>query len=445
MNIVILGAGVVGTHIAEILAMRNYDVTVVDHDAKLIARIQSRVDVQCVIGNILNHEVLMNAEVDKADLLLCVTDNDEANIVASTLSKSLGASKVITRICNKNLLEEWGNVYESLFQIDLVLDPEQLSAEEIAKRIGTAGFYVLKSLQHSNLAFKEWTISKASPYINLPLRELEGFEDIVIPVIFRNNEVLMPSGNDILQPKDRFIMVGDIDSISSISVKLKSEKSPTRNIMIYGGTSIGYALAKTLENTRLSVKLVEDNEDVCKKLSEILNTTLILNDTCLDEEFLLQQNIGDIDLFVAVTFDEEDNLIASLMAKELGAKETIVLSERQEYVDIMKRLGVDTTISPRLIMANKLLQFLDPGPLKPLIILQENIAEVVEVSIAESSILVGVSVMAASFPKGMVLAALIRDGKTVVPRGDLIFHAGDSVIICTLNQHLNYIKKTFQE
>jgi len=133
------------------------------------------------------------------------------------------------------------------------------------------------------------------------------------------------------------------------------------------------------------------------------------------------------------------------MAKELGAKETIVLSERQEYVDIMKRLGVDTTISPRLIMANKLLQFLDPGPLKPLIILQENLAEVVEVSIAESSILVGVSVMKAAFPKGMVLAALIRNGKTVVPRGDMIFHAGDVVIICTLNQHLHYIKKTFQE
>lgn len=443
MNIILLGAEVLGTHIAQILSNRHHDVTVVDPDIKKIEKIESRVDVQCVIGDFLSAETLQNAGCAEADLLISISNLDTENIIAASFAKKLGTKKVIAKIGNRILLDGWKKYYPSLFNIDLVLSPEQLSAHDIAKRIGTAGFFVPQSLSHSNVALQEWTIDEKSPLLKTPLKDIADLEGIIIPAIFRKNEILIPSGIDELEPKDQLFMVGAIDDIHEISKKLQAETSNNRTVFIFGGGEIGFALAKILENTRLTVKLADQNESTCKFLSTQLNKTLIFYGSCLEEDFLLQQNIQNVDIFIAVGDDEEDNLMASLIAKKLGVKSTIVLSDRPEYIEIMKQLGIDTITTPRLTTANALFQFMDSGPLKTLIILQENVAEAIEISVSEESPLISKTISESQFPKGMIIASIIRQGKVIVPRGDLQFFENDTVIIFTFIDHLPLIQKLF--
>jgi len=325
----------------------------------------------------------------------------------------------------------------------MVLSPEHLTAIEVAKRIGTAGFYVPESLSHSNIALQEWTISGDSPFLNRKLRDLSEFEHIIIPAIFRGNEVLIPSGEDRLEAKDRFFMVSSREDIQKVASKLESTTDNSRVVMIFGGGRVGFGLAKILEKTRNQVKLVEPDPALCKTLSEKLDRTLVIQGTCLEEEFLLESHIEKVDFFISVTEDEEKNLLAALLAKVLGASEATVLSDRQEFSGIMKHLGVDMTVSPRLITANAVMQLLDPGPLRTLIILQEKVAEVLQVEIGPNAKIVGVPLAQAKLPREMIVAAIVRKGEVLVPRGNLGMCIGDTALLFTKTVHLEEVEKIF--
>jgi trk system potassium uptake protein TrkA len=444
MEVIILGAGVVGTNVVEIFSQRGCNITVIDKDPNRLETISERFEVRTLLGDAISHKTMKLAECDKADLVLSVTSDDAINVLTASLAKSLGAKKVLARVREKDLVEGWEKHYKSLFNIDHILAPELLTAKEVVKRIGTAGFYVQESLSHANITLQEWTISEESPlFLNQALKDIVELGLVRIPCIFRNNEVIIPSGGDRLEPKDRFFMVGHKEDVLAVTEKLESERHKNRVIMIYGGDMIGFSLAKMLERTRLTVKLVDPRESVCKMLSQNLNKTLVLQGSCLEEEFMLQQNVRTVSLFVAVTPDEENNLIASLMAKDLGAKSTLVLSERAEYSGILKRLGVDTAVSTRLIAANALFQLLNPGPLKTLILLQEDKAEALEVTVGENAKICGLSIVKANFPKGLIVAAMIRNGIVIIPKGSQKIHAKDILILFTLKENLEIIQKLF--
>ncbi len=444
MKVVILGAGVVGTNIAEIFSERGHDITVIDQDPKRLEAIAERFEVSTLLGDAISHKTMKFAECDKTDIVLSVTSDDAINVLTASLAKRLGAKKVLARVREKDLVEGWEEYYKSWFNIDYILAPELLTAREIVKRIGTAGFYVQENLSHANITLQEWTISEDSPlFLNQPLKNIAELGNVRIPCIFRNNEVIVPSGTDRLEPKDRFFMVGHKEDVQAVTTKLESERYKNRVIMIYGGDMIGFSLAKMLERTRLTVKLLDPRESVCKILSQNLNKTLILQGSCLEEEFMIQQNMQSVSLFVAVTPDEENNLIASLMAKDLGAKSTLVLSERAEYTNIMKRLGIDTAVSTRLIAANAVLQLLDPGPLKTLVLLQEDKAEVLEILVGKDAKISGLTIVKANFPKGLIVAAMIRHGEVIIPKGSQKILPKDILIIFTLKEHLETIQKLF--
>lgn len=444
MNVVILGAGVVGTHLAKILCSRDIDTTIIDRDKKRLGFIADRIDVRTIEGDVYNQGILKAAGCGQADLVLSVTNDDAINIITSSMAKHMGAKKVLARIRDRRLLEGWQEDYSDWFHIDQVLSPEKLTAQEIAKRIGTAGFYVPETLSDSNVALQEWTIRSETSLLNKDLREISEFNQIIIPAIFRNNEIVIPSGHDRLQLDDRVFMVGRRQDIKKVAKVLQSDINDRRMMMIFGGGEIGYTLAKTLESTRWSVKIIEPDEERCQFLSSQLHQTLVIHGSCLEEEFLLEQSIQNVDVFVATTKDEEDNLISSLVAKELGAKQSITLSDREEFVEIMKRLGIDATVSPKLITANTLLQVLDPGPFKSIIILRENYAEVIQVTITASAKITEFTLSEAGLPNNVIIAAIIRDGQAMVPRGDVQLKEHDIALIFTLTEHLDTLHKLFQ-
>ena len=236
MNIIVLGAGVVGTHLTEILSARGHDLTVVEQDAKKISLLADKIDVNCLTGDVQNVKTLSLAGVVGADLLLAVTSNDATNLLTASLAKQLGAKKVVARVRNKNLIEGWQNSHRNWFQIDLVLSPEDLTANELAKRIGSAGFYVPETLSHSNVALQEWTIADESPFVNRSLREISQYAHVIIACIFRDNQIIIPSGNEQLKLKDRFFMVGARPDIQKVAARLHSGSTGCRNIMIFGLT-----------------------------------------------------------------------------------------------------------------------------------------------------------------------------------------------------------------
>lgn len=443
MNIVIMGAGVVGSHVAEILSHRGYDITIVDSNSSKLQALSDRLDIRSYLGEATDHKTLISCGVNSADLVLGMTNFDTVNLVSTSMAKLLGAKKVIARVKEKIFLEDWDKQYQNWFHIDQLVSPELLTAKELAKRIGTAGFYVPDALSESNIALQEWLCPPDTPFINRALKDVSEFTKVMIPSIFRQNEILIPSGMDQLLPLDRFFMVGPVDSIKEISKKLQSASNKNRSVTIYGGNMIGLTLAKLLEKTRLSVRIIDSDINICKMLSQNLSSTLVVHGNCLDESFLLEQGIQYTDVFIAITYHEEDNLVASLIAKNLGAKSTIVLSDRMEYVEIMKRLGIDTTVSPRLIVANSLLKDLDPGPVKTIIILQENKAEVVEVLVKENARLLHMTIAKMGLPKGMIISALIRDHKVIVPRGDIAIEPHDRLLIFTLIENIDFILKNF--
>ncbi len=441
MKICIVGAGKVGVEIARRVSEDGHDVVLVDRDGAKLKAVQERLDVLTIKGNGGTSQVLNNPIVTESDLLVAVTNSDEINIIACSRAKKMhGVARTIARVRDPDYAhdllptkEEWG--------IDLLINPEFTAATEIARQLTLNLPIHTEPFGDGKILMAEISVDQAGAMLaNKMLSELDFPKGTRVVAISRQGDMLIPGGGDVLLSGDTIYVLGNLKSISQLCYRIKGKKRKIQNVMVLGGGRIGYYLAAKLSAMGINVKLVEQDKVKCEDLAERLPNVLVLQADGTDIEFLQQEGIKDIDGFVAVTGFDEENLLISLLVKQMGAKQVIAKVSRPAYTSLVERLGVDNAVSPRLITVSEILRFIGGGKLISMFVLLNGKAEVVELVVQENSKIVNKPLKKAGLPKGVIVGAILRKNQSIIPEGDEVIMAGDHLVIFLLGNYLHIVE-----
>jgi len=413
MRIVVLGAGTVGTSIAEMLCQHRHSVTVVDNDPAVAQRANDELDVRVVTGSAAQSSVLFQAEVGGADLCLAVTGCDESNLIAASIAKAMGARRTVARVYAPVFRDLSTFDYQRHFQIDRLLSLEQLSAMELAREIRHPGSVAVENFARGELEMQIVDIAVETAAVGVALKKLKFPKGVRIGSIERKAKLSIAQAEDKIAVGDRISLIGTPDDIEEVKGLFEIEPPPKLSVVIAGGGETGYHLARVLEGRRCGVVLMETNRQRCQYLAAHWH----------------QATVGNADVFVAATGDDEDNIMACVEAKELGAKTIMAVVSRPDHANVVAKLGINKAVSPRVVFAKQVLGFLNTGPVisrMPLLpgggidILQ---IEVVEGAPATEHVLADVN-----FPSLCLIAAVIHKNYVKVPGADDRLTPGDTVV-----------------
>ncbi|MCP1659450.1 Trk system potassium transporter TrkA [Neisseria perflava] len=441
MKILILGSGQVGSTVAQNLATTpSNDISVIDIDEKALHRLGSRCDVQTIVGNGASPFVLERAGAADADLLLALTRSDETNIVASKIAADLfNVPSRIARVRSSEYLEYTFGDDEadslSIFDITETISPEQLVTEQLAGLLNYTSALQVLSFADDRVRMVVVQARKGGLLVNKEISQINEHlpdgVDCQICAIYRNNRLIVPSSKTVIIEGDEVFFVASIHSIEAIMRELRPKEARTRRIMIAGGGNIGYRLAKQLES-RYDLKIIEYNPSRAEWLSENLDNTLVLQGSATDESLLNEEYIDEIDVYCALTNDDENNIMSSLLAKNLGAKRVIAIVNRSSYVDLLEGNKIDIVVSPHLITIGSILAHIRRGDVVEVHPLRRGTAEAIEVVVhgdAHTSALVGRRIMDVEWPTGCHFAALVRGEEVIMGhQTEAVLQDGDHII-----------------
>ena len=444
MQIVIIGMGEVGRHLASMLSAEDHDVTIIDSDPEILEAAGDKIDVRAIRGNGASFRVLKDAEVEKADLVAAVTNSDEANIVACLQAKELGAQKVIARVDSHEYLPGWEGAYHGILGIDLVISTRILAALAVYRLIHSFGATTVEHFADNSIQMVGLRVGDPAN-CNIPLNKFKIPADTLIAAILRGDELIIPSGDDCLQLEDEAFVIGKTEVIRHSEIYFgKTEQKGAKSIVILGGGEIGFAVARSLEKQNTKVKIIEWNPKVCEYLSETLSEATIINGDGTDLDLLEEEKIGEADVFVAASKRDEVNLMSGLVARDLGVKEIIALVHRSTYVMAYERLGIDATISPRRYAANQILKYVRPGRIVSISEIAGGKGEILEFIVPKKSKIIQNDLKNVGFPKGAVIGAISGKRGISVPTGNDRVTVGDSVIVFSKPEVRSKIEDLFK-
>jgi trk system potassium uptake protein TrkA len=452
MNILILGAGQVGSSVAENLASESNDITLIDSNAVLLNDLNERLDIQTVVGHASHPDTLIKAGISDADMLVAVTNSDETNIVACQIAHSLFHTPTkIARVRSQEYLKYKELFNENHLPIDVLISPEQLVSEHIQRLIEYPG-----ALQVLDFAGGRARLVGVKAYYGGPLvgheiadlrKHMPGI-DARVAAIFRRGKGIVPDGHQVIEADDEVFFIAAQKDIRAVMSELRKLDKPIKCIMLAGGGNIGKRLAQSLEN-KYSVKILEHNTERAKELSRDLSKTIVLYGDTADEDLLLEENVDQMDVFCALTNDDEANILSSMLVKRLGARKVMSLINRHAYVDLMESEGtIDVAISPQQITISGLLAHVRRGDVVAVHSLRRGAAEAIEAIAhgdSENSKVVGKTVEQIKLPKGTTIGAIIRGEEVIMAHHDIKIENEDHVILFLLDKSkFNAVEKLFQ-
>ena len=451
MKVVICGAGQVGFSIARYLSAESNDVTVIDQSPELIGKINESLDVQAIVGHASHPDVLESAGVGDADMLIAVTFADEVNMVACQIAHSLfNVPTKIARIRQQSYLEPvWADLFSrDHMPIDVIISPEIEVAHAIARRLAVPGAFDMIPLADDKVRVIGVRCTAYCPVINTPLRQLTGlFPDlnIVVAGIIRNEQAFVPTSTDQMLANDEVYFIADTDHVRrALSVFGHEEQEVAHRITIIGGGNIGVNLAQLIEGMpEVSARIIEHHNDRARKIAGILSETQVTHGDALDTEILEETNIRQADTVVAVSNDDETNILASLLAKRYGVERSIALVNKDTYTPLVTTLGMDVLVNPRAITVSKILQHIRRGRIRSVHSLRDGFAEVIEAEALDTSTLVGAPLGEIALPTGVVIGAIVRDGEVIIARAASIIESGDRVILLSAAQSVKKVEAMF--
>ncbi len=446
MNIIIVGDGKVGLTLTEYLAQEGHDIMVIDKDAKVLEGVVNNYDVMGVCGNGTSHEVLMEAGADKADLLIAATSSDEINMLSCMMAKKIGTKNTIARVRNPEYAKQLVFLKEDL-GLSMVVNPEFEAARDIARLLRFPSALKIEYFSKGRVDLAEIRIPENGHLAGKRLSELYQVckEKILICAVQRGEQVEIPDGDFVLEPGDHIHITGSHVSLEAFFKAIGVFKKQSKNVLVVGGGKVAYYLARHLEDTRVNIKIIEQDEDRCVHLAEVLPRTTVICGDGTDYEVLKEEGLTDSDACVVLTGIDEENIVVSLYAKSQGVKKVIAKIDRQSFADMAETVGVDTHISPKFVTANRIVRYVramqDSGEsaVKTLYKIVNQKVEALEFSVAAGGAYVGVPLRDLKTKKGMLFAGIIRGGKVIIPGGDDCLKAKDSVIIITTTS--GYVKK----
>lgn len=445
MRVVIVGAGEVGFHIANHLALENIDVVVVDKNPDAIRRISDNTDVQTLAGSGSSPVVLEEAGIQNADIILAVTDSDETNLVACLVANMISPNtKKLARIRDADY-----DKYHEMFSahaphIDTIINPEIEVVKSIDRLMQVPGAVDVGEFADGRLKFVGVYLDKEARLAGVKLSDLPakiGDSRPLIAAVVREEELVIPRGNDRLLPGDLVYFICEDHKLLDTLFVFDKHHQPVNRVLIVGGGRIGFRLAGLLEENSVQTKIIEKNPDRCTMLAENLNKSVVLCGDGSDQSLLTEENIRDIDVVVTVTDDEETNILASLLGIRMGAQKSITKISRFSYFPLMKAIGLEQVVSPRLSAINSILHHIRRGKVLSAIALKGQQAEVMEAVALETSGIVHKPLKDISFPKGSMVAGIIRQEDIIVPSGDSVIEPGDRVIIFARRQAIAKVEK----
>lgn len=451
MKILILGAGQVGSTVAESLVGEANDITVVDADAEKLRLLQDRLDLRTLVGNAAHPATLEQAGIADTDMLLAVTQSDEVNLVACKLAASLYNTPTrIARIRSGNYLEREEVFNTDNFCVDLSICPEQILTDYIVKLIEFPEALQVLEFAGGKVSLVAVRAFEGGPLVGRPLRALRSDMpqiDTRVAAIFRQDRSINMTGDTVVEVGDEVFFIAATEHIRHVMGELRRMDKPTKRVMIAGGGNIGRRLAKTLED-KYQVKLIEFNKKVCNALAADLRSTLVLHGDGTDEKLMQQEHVSDVDVFCALTNDDENNIMSSLLAKQGGARKVVALINRAAYVGLLQGGKIDIALSPAQVTIGSLLAYVRQGDVAAVHSLRRGAAEALELIAhgdRESSRVVGRCVEEIDSPQGATIGALVRDGQVLIAHHDTVIQAEDHVIVFVNDKRsVGKVEKLFQ-
>ncbi len=443
MKIIIVGAGEVGFHIAQKLSEENQNVVLIDKDPQKIKRITEDLDVQAILGGGTSPQVLREAGVKEADMLIAATDSDEVNLISCLLGKNLNPYMLkMARVRNPEYLDEKELFGQDLLGIDHVINPESVMVETILRVMEVPGASEVIDFVGGRVKLIGFTIGEDSLFAGHKLASFKGLEEkVLVGAIARGDQILIPSGDDVIQVDDLIYVVVRNEEMDRILKVFYPRETPLRRIIIVGAGQTGEALATALDQTKIKTRIIDKDNERCISLAEKLERVIVINGDGTDRDLLQEENVGDVDFMVAITGDEESNVLISLLAKGLGAKKTITRISKLSYIPLVSAIGIDTVVSPRLSAVRAILQHIRRGKIISVAPLKGEHAEAIEAEALETSDIVNVPLSDVKFPKGALIGAIVRDDQIIIPRGDSIIRPKDRLIIFALQQIIPKLEK----
>ncbi len=451
MKILILGAGQVGSTVAESLVSEANDITVIDSDAAKLALLQERLDLRTLVGNASNPSVLEQAGIADTDMLLAVTQSDEVNMVACKLAASLYNTPTrIARIRSTDYLSRPELFNKNNFCVDFSICPEQILTDYISKLIEFPEALQVLQFAEGRASLVAVRAFKGGPLVGKPLSFLHTHMphvDARVAAIFRKDSPLIPEGDTVIEEGDEIFFIAASKNIRDVLKEMRRMDKPAKRVMIVGGGNIGRRLARALEQD-YQVKLIEFNKKACSKLAGELAKTLVLNGDGTDEKLLQQENVGEVDVFCALTNDDENNIMSSLLAKQAGARKVIALINRSAYVDLVQGGKIDIALSPAQVTIGSLLAYVRQGDVAAVHSLRRGAAEALELVAhgdRKSSRIVGRRIDEIDLPKGATIGAVVRGDEVIMGHHDTRIEADDHVIVFVINKAMvKKVEKLFQ-
>jgi trk system potassium uptake protein TrkA len=451
MKVIVCGAGQVGFSISRHLALENNDVTVIDLNPELVRRVSDTLDANGIVGHASNPEILEKAGINNADMIIAVTYADEVNMVACQVAHSL--FDVPTKIARVRQQSYLLPIYANLFSrdhmpIDVIISPEMEVALAVERRLQVPGSFEMIPLADGKIKLLGVRCEEACPLINTPLRQLTQLFpelNIVIVGLMREGVPIVPNADDQLLLGDEVYFVVDSEQISRAMAAFGHEEAEARRLVIFGGGNIGLFLAQEIEKNHdwVKAKIVESNSKRAELISGALERTMVINGNVLDPEILEEANIFQTDTVIAVTNDDETNILASLLAKQNGCNRAITLINTNTYETLINSLGIDVVVSPRNITVSTILQHVRRGRIHSVHTLREGFGELIEAEALETSELVGKPLSEIKLPPGVMLGAIVRDGKMICPRGTTVIKAFDRVVMFAAEDVVREVEKMF--
>lgn len=432
MNIIIVGAGEVGRHLAEDLSVKSHNICVIDSSSRLVQELNEKLDVRAIEGSGASVTTLEEAGIVECDLMMSLTSDDPTNLVSASLAKSLGAKMAIARVHAGVQREEWLFDYKKHFGIDHLFSSERLAAVELAKFIRNPESLIVEEIARGRIELQRVHVADVSKAVGRSLRDLKFPPRVRVGLIKRAGLNFIPTAEEKLQTGDVVTVFGEPRKLTEIVDLLQpSRKSDAeRNVVIFGGTEAGFALAQMLEAGSFRVRIFDENAKRCQRLSGQLVSTVIIHADATSLQQLREERVGEADFFVAVTDDDEDNVMTCLQAGHLGTTYCLAMIHRADYADAVSRLGKQMgilgAVSPREAAKRDLLRFVTEARFHLVAQLDED-AEVIQSAVSERSRVAGSKVADVQWPGGSGLVALLQGQKAIVPSADDTINAGDTL------------------
>ena len=452
MNIIICGAGKVGFSISKQLSSQGHSITVIDQSTEDIKKINDTQDVKGIVGRATLPSVLENAGAENADMIIAVTRNDETNMVVCQLASSLfNIQKKIARIRTKDFLEgKWNKLYnKSNIPIDVIISPEIEVAKSLYRRLEAPGALDNVPFGNDKVKMLEIAVEKKCPIANIQLKKLtEKFPDFKANILgaLRKDKFIFLKKNDKMIEGDNVYLTASSDQLNLILKAFGHEEKISKKILIIGGGNIGLHLAKMLEANieGIRVKVIEKNKQRAEEIATELSSSIVINGDALDEEILKEANLEESETVLALTNDDENNIMACVLAEKTGLqKRTIAIVNKSNYSLLQSSLNIDDLVDPRMTTVSRIMEHVHKGTIGTVYSILDGEYEFIEAKILEKSELLNKKIKEANLPEHIRIGAVVRKDKVIIPRSDFIFEKEDLVVLLAQREHLKEVEDIF--